>query len=227
MDILKYKTLVFDCDGVILNSNAVKTKAFYNTALPYGEDFARKLVAYHTQHGGISRYAKFETFLNDIVKLPTTTEALAQLLSSYAEEVQRGLLTCEIASGLDALRANTHHARWILVSGSDQTELRQIFNQRNIDQWFDGGIFGSPDNKDVILARELHCGNLAQPAILFGDSRYDHEAASRAGLDFVFISGWSEFQDFDHYCKKHNLMEISHVGEVNFNNYCRGASISG
>ena len=26
-----YKSIVFDCDGVILNSNSIKTQAFYDT----------------------------------------------------------------------------------------------------------------------------------------------------------------------------------------------------
>ena len=47
MDISQYATLIFDCDGVILDSNKIKTTAFYNTALPYGEDAAEALVNYH------------------------------------------------------------------------------------------------------------------------------------------------------------------------------------
>ncbi|NLC22432.1 MAG: HAD family hydrolase, partial [Halomonadaceae bacterium] len=30
-----YLTLVFDCDGVVLDSNRVKTEAFYQATLPY------------------------------------------------------------------------------------------------------------------------------------------------------------------------------------------------
>ena len=211
MDLSYYKTLVFDCDGVILNSNKVKTKAFYEAALPYGEYEARELVAYHIKHGGISRYTKFETFLRDIVKIPITAQALDQLLGSYASEVQHGLLHCETASGLEALRDATSHARWAVVSGGDQAELRSVFAQRNIDLWFDAGIFGSPDDKDTILAREFGSGKLVRPAIFLGDSRYDHEAAIRAKLDFVFVSGWSEFHGFEAYCKDHYLVEISKV----------------
>lgn len=43
-DLQRYRTLVFDCDGVLLNSNMVKTQAFYSTALPYGEKAAKELV---------------------------------------------------------------------------------------------------------------------------------------------------------------------------------------
>lgn len=53
----------------------------------------------------------------------------------------------------------------LIVSGGDQAELRDVFSQRGISEWFDGGIFGSPDSKDEILARELANGNIDQPAL--------------------------------------------------------------
>ena len=53
-DIREYLTLVFDCDGVLLDSNKVKTDAFYKSALPYGENAANELVSYHKENGGIS-----------------------------------------------------------------------------------------------------------------------------------------------------------------------------
>ncbi|MDX1757946.1 MAG: HAD family hydrolase, partial [Marinobacter sp.] len=67
MSLSRYASWVFDCDGVILNSNRVKTEAFYQAALPYGESAARALVEYHVNNGGISRYAKFERFLTTIL----------------------------------------------------------------------------------------------------------------------------------------------------------------
>lgn len=189
----QYQTLVFDCDGVILNSNNVKTQAFYKAALPYGESAAQALVTYHVNNGGVSRYKKFEFFLRDIIGLSSVDNAvLAELLECYAESVWQGLLGCEVAEGLHQLREQSINSRWLVVSGGDQEELRKIFSERNLDHLFDGGIFGSPDNKDVILARELERNNLVRPGIFFGDSQYDFESAKRSGLDFVFISGWSE-----------------------------------
>ncbi|WP_062374928.1 HAD family hydrolase [Halomonas sp. KX33721] len=194
-----YTTLVFDCDGVVLDSNKVKTAAFYQATLPYGEAAAQSMVDYHVANGGVSRYKKFAHFLEQIV--PDYAEqrnpagpvpGLGRLLQAYAGYVQDGLLSCEVAPGLKALREQTPNARWLIVSGGDQAELRDVFAQRGIAEWFDGGIFGSPDTKDEILARELTSANIQQPALFLGDSKYDYQAASAAGLDFVFLSGWSE-----------------------------------
>lgn len=213
MNLAKYQTLVFDCDGVVLNSNKVKTEAFFKAALPYGEAAAQQLVNYHVARGGISRYKKFEWFIENVVAAQEGPN-LEQLLAAYATEVRHGLLTCDIAEGLTELRAKTPQANWLIVSGGDQQELREVFAERSIAELFDGGIFGSPDSKDTILARELSVGNIKPPALFLGDSRYDHVAASTAKLDFIFLHNWSEFEQWPQYCESQVITTIKSVSQL-------------
>lgn len=192
-DLVRYQTWVFDCDGVLLDSNRVKTDAFFRAAEPYGRASAEALVDYHVRNGGISRYVKFRTFLTDIVGQATAEpDELQQLLDRYASLVGEGLRQCTVAPGLHRLRDLTEGSGWLVVSGGDQEELRHVFADRGLAGLFDGGIFGSPDTKDEILARELGSGNIREPAVFVGDSRYDMEASTGAGLDFVFARRWSE-----------------------------------
>ncbi|MDA0426962.1 HAD family hydrolase [Stutzerimonas frequens] len=193
-----YRSLVFDCDGVLLDSNRVKTDAFYQAALPFGESAANALVRYHVANGGVSRYRKFEYFLSEIVR-HEDMEPLNELLSRYAERVREGLLACRVADGLGELRSALPKSNWMIVSGGDQGELREVFEARGLSHYFSGGIFGSPTDKQEILSRELNCGNLVLPAVFLGDSRYDYESAMKFGLDFVFISQWTEFSGWQEY----------------------------
>lgn len=196
-----YKTIIFDCDGVVLNSNKVKTEAFYSTALQFGKAAAERLVKYHVERGGISRYEKFQWFIDSL-----TEEDLAQsesepnldsLLATYASEVHKGLRSCEVAEGLAELREKTKGSTWLIVSGGDQAELRELFTERDIAQYFDGGIFGSPDSKEVIMNRERELGNIKSPAVFIGDSQYDYTAVdSVGGIDFIFVTDWSEFDSY-------------------------------
>ena len=186
-----FRTYVFDCDGVVLDSNKVKTDAFYKTALPYSEAAARQLVDYHVRNGGISRYKKFDYFLNVIVA-GQDGPGLDTMLESYSEKVREGLLTCQVAPGLECLRVATQAASWMIVSGSEQSELREVFRVRGLNDLFDAGIYGSPDSKDQILHCQLQHDTIRKPAVFLGDSRYDYEASIRAGLDFIFVSDWSE-----------------------------------
>lgn len=212
-----YPALVFDCDGVVLNSNKVKTRAFYEAALPYGESAAQALVDYHVANGGISRYQKFGHFLESIVPIAAPQfkgPGLSALLDEYAAAVKQGLLSCEVAEGLQELRSSTPGVRWLIVSGGDQAELRDVFALRGLAPLFDGGIFGSPDTKDEILARELAEGNISTNALFIGDSRYDHIASSSAALDFVFVSQWTEFAEWRGYCEGHQLPYVHSLNDL-------------
>jgi len=214
MDIENYQTLVFDCDGVVLNSNKVKTEAFYKTALPYGESSAQQLVDYHVANGGISRYKKFEWFLHEILQ-GINGPNLEQLLTNYAAEVRHGLLTCEIASGLFELRKKTTHAKWLIISGGDQKELREIFSVRKLDSLFDGGIFGSPDSKEIILAREISAKNILENALFIGDSKYDYESSTKFGLNFLFLKKWSEFKNYSDFFEKKCVLILDDICAMN------------
>lgn len=209
-----YRSIVFDCDGVLLNSNQAKTQAFYQAALAYGETAAQTLVDYHVLHGGISRYQKFAYFLEHIVPQGAQGPGLEELLNHYAEQSHKALLECDLAPGLSELREVTSQANWLIVSGGDQEELRDIFAQRGLADLFDGGIFGSPDVKDAIVQRERAKGNIREPALLAGDSRFDHVAAQSAGLDFVFVSAWTEFADWRDYCQKRQLPRIETIADL-------------
>jgi phosphoglycolate phosphatase-like HAD superfamily hydrolase len=209
-----YNSLVFDCDGVVLNSNRVKTKAFYEAALPYGEGPAQALVDHHVANGGVSRYRKFEYFLNQLVPPDAIGPGLEELLDVYARKVREGLIECEADSGLFELREQTPSTSWFIVSGGDQAELREVFSEKGLDHLFDGGIYGSPDTKDEILARELRAGRIVRPALFIGDSRYDHEASVNAGLDFVFVNQWTEFAGWKSYCDEHNVDFVASLRDL-------------
>jgi len=123
-------------------------------------------------------------------------------------------LNCEIAEGLHDLREQTHEANWLIVSGGDQNELRDVFENRNISSLFNGGIYGSPDTKDEILEREIANGNIISPALFLGDSEYDHVASSRADLDFVFLSYWTEFKGWERFCTESDITVFSSLGSL-------------
>ena len=214
LNISDYKTLVFDCDGVVLNSNKVKTDAFYKTALPYGEQAAEAMVRYHLSNGGVSRYKKLAYFLEVIVGKYSELE-LQQSLDNYASHVRSGLLSCEVVEGLEELRDNTSGIPWLIVSGGDQTELREIFQQLGIKYLFDGGIFGSPDDKETILARELASGKIKQPAIFLGDSKYDYKAALSSSLEFLFLTGWTEVAEWQKWVDNLNINYCESIDTLN------------
>lgn len=219
IDLTKYKSIVFDCDGVVLDSNVVKTEAYFRTAKNLGatDAQAQALVDYHVRLGGISRYHKFDYYLREITHQPVTDAAIQALLDEFSRELEVGLMECRVTEGLDSLRKATPQANWMILSGGDQQEIRNLFEKRSLSHYFDGGLFGSPDNKDTVLAREKLNGNLQLPALFFGDSKYDFEAATRAGLDFVFLSDWTEVPDWSAYCAQNNIQVLPKLSSTLIN----------
>ena len=134
-----YSHLFFDCDGVILNSNKVKTNAFYKIAIKYGQDSAIKLVKYHINNGGISRYKKIKFFQNNIIK-NNDLQLYENLVNDYAEIVKKELLETEISKGIFKIKDFFPNSKLAVISGSDEKELLWLFEKLKIDHIFDSGI---------------------------------------------------------------------------------------
>lgn len=207
-----YKTIIFDCDGVILNSNKVKTQAFFDLAKPWGIQAQNMLTEHHVNNGGISRHKKIAYLLSTI--LPSLSINISSddfecihndLVSQYSDLVYKGLCSCEVSTALEDLRKHTLDSKWSIVSGGDQVELNKLFKERNLSSYFNAGIFGSPDDKQLILKREFESGNFSFPALFIGDSKYDYVSASSMDIDFLFLSLWTEFHDWESFVSEHRI----------------------
>jgi phosphoglycolate phosphatase-like HAD superfamily hydrolase len=221
LELQQYKTLVFDCDGVVLNSNQTKIDAYFEVGKRLGgtDAQAQAFVDHHVSKGSFPRNGKIEYYFEHIIKQPLTDALMQQYLQAFEEVLGNTLMQCEVAVGLDALKEATPAAAWMLLSGGDQAELRRIFPRRKVGNvslahLFDAGIFGGPDKKDDVLAREKTNGNIQFPALFLGDSKYDHQAATRAGLDFVFLSDWTEVPDWQDYCAQNKIATLGNISQL-------------
>ncbi len=197
-----YDYYVFDCDGVILNSNTVKSEAFYKTLERFGDSLAREFVAYHQRHGGISRNEKFAYFITHMLgeDLQQQQPLLAQLLQDYGIICQRDLLSCELIPGIEAFLQNTVKDKpAFVVTGGKQSEVRAIFKQRGLSDYFQL-ILGSPTSKRENMETFQRQGCFLGEGIYFGDARLDKELADDFGQDFIYISGVSEWAEGSNEC---------------------------
>ena len=204
----RYKNLIFDCDGIILNSNKIKTQGFKDVVSIYGKEAALELESYHIKNGGISRYKKFNYFLETIAHkhdLDVDSIKLQDLLNNYSKVVKNKLEKCEICKQIVNYRKRSQ-AIWYVVSGSDQNELEEVLKKRNLYKIFDGGIYGSPLSKDEIFSNIFKNKKIEKSKSLYiGDSKYDYIAAKNIGIDFIFLTKWSEFKELRIFAKKNNI----------------------
>ena len=195
IDLDSYDIFILDCDGVILDSNNLKTEAFREALISESDHLIEAMVAYHKLNGGISRYEKFNYFYSEIKTSNNKEEDTNHAIQRFADYVSNGLLEVDFIPGVLSFLQNSMDSKHIYVnSGSDETELRKVFHKRNISYYFEE-IFGSPNTKHDNMQKILNRHGHKSKAIFFGDSSSDYEAARLSKSDFVFVSDASEWQN--------------------------------
>tara|TARA_B110000259_G_scaffold95161_1_gene110163 strand:- start:9287 stop:9940 length:654 start_codon:yes stop_codon:yes gene_type:complete len=215
IDLKKYNTIIFDCDGVILNSNFQKIEAYRNTAISYGASKiqAEDLVSYHVSLTGISRNIKFKYFLKEIMGEHVIDSSMKKLVDTLNIEVITLLKNCEVASGIEKLKSHTKKSTWMVASGGDQEELRFLFKEKGIASFFEGGIYGSPSSKHQIVEEKMKNKNFL-PTLFLGDSLYDIQTAQKYKLDFIFIYGWTDLKDWKKICNENGLPYVEKIQDL-------------
>ena len=206
-----YETIIFDCDGVILNSNSIKSKAFYDVALPYGKKYAELLVKFNISNGGISRQEKFEYFITKILKKKLTTNLFNELINKYTKIVSKNLTSVEVTPSLENIRSKTSKSNWMIVSGGNQNEISNVLKNKNIEQYFNAGIFGNPMSKMDIVKKKLNNNEIRYPVIFFGDSIYDYKVAKEFNFDFIFVSDWTDLINWNEFISKYNIKHVKKI----------------
>lgn len=186
--------LIFDCDGVILESLDIKTTAFYRVGLDFGEEAADRLVMHHKMHGGVSRYEKFAWLYRECLGRDITDgekQALNEKFVRIAlEEITRAPLVAGVEGCLDAWRGRVPMH---VASGAPEEELAFVLERRGLADRF-ASIRGYPPGKTE-LVRQIVESSGADPAkaVMVGDSFTDLSAADAAGT--LFYGRGEAFRD--------------------------------
>jgi len=201
--IVKYQSFIFDCDGVILDSNKIKSEAFAQLAQPYGKSAVEALTTFHVQNGGISRFEKVRFLVDNVLGQPEDVALVQQLVLQYGLIVREQLLDCAMCDGVvEFLEAVASAGKDMhVVSGGLESELRDVFKARSLDKYF-SSICGSPRTKGEIMQDLKGRAKLPLPALFFGDSRADFEAAFGAGCDFIFLYGCTEMPGWQQFVRE-------------------------
>ena len=184
----KYDAIVFDFDGTLVDSNEIKSRAFGKLYKSYGEEIVRKVVDYHSQHEGISRFIKFKYWQEILLGQPYTDELGEQLSLSYSGLVVDAVVQASFFDGAYEFLENHYQSSHLFVaSGTPEPELREIVKRRKMDRFFQG-VYGSPSTKKQILEHILKQNNLSPERLLMvGDALSDWEGAKQTKVCFVGI----------------------------------------
>ncbi|MEW5773110.1 MAG: HAD family hydrolase [Thermodesulfobacteriota bacterium] len=182
------QVIVFDCDGVLLDSVDVKTRAFASLFAEHGPEAVEFIVAYHLANGGVSRYAKFAHFYRKRLGREITEAESKTLDKRFTAACLDALLKAPMIPGArEFLAANPGGRPLYVCSGAPELELAFIFDHMDLTGHFKA-IYGSPTPKAENLARIVaECGAPADEVLMVGDSGTDLDAALRVGARFLGV----------------------------------------
>lgn len=182
----RVRVIILDFDGVLVESNAAKDRAFADLSALY-PSYAETMMAYHMAHYSSPRRMKFEHYVYDVMGRPgDTVEVLAMAAQFSALAIGRVLSAPEVP-GARAFLEEFHRLLPVyLASTTPADELTAIIRARGFEASL-AGIFGDPPFTKLDAVREvlLREGVAPEEAVLVGDSPADLQVALASGVGFL------------------------------------------
>ena len=184
---LNWQAIIFDFDGVIVESGDIKTQAFAELYRSYGPEIEAAVVEYHKQNGGMSRYRKFHYFQEQLLHQPLLTpEEEHDLDRRFSELVIEAVINSESVPGAEALIQYAYkHIPLFIASGTPEKELQRIVERRGLTSYFID-VRGSPLPKQTLIAEIINAHALSPGKVLMvGDAMADYLGAKANNTAFL------------------------------------------
>ena len=180
------KALLFDFDGVILESASLKTIAYRKLMEEQYPDGVESFMKYHAANEGISRHVKIQYFFEKILGIEVSNKRRKELADRFSQIVFDEILQISFVEGMPGfLEDNYKKLPLFIVTGTPDEEINIIIKKRKIDIYFEG-VYGTPgDKKDIILDILNRYKWNSKEVIFFGDAQTDLRAAEETGAVFV------------------------------------------
>lgn len=222
---MKFKSLnnfdliIFDSDGIVLNSNHLKVETFYEISNEINEkDFHSKILDFINANQNATRVEIISFIINLNNKLNDKEDEIKLLkyLKFYSDSIVKKLSKAEINRNIIQLKKNSFKNKWLVLTAGDQKETIDIYKERNLYSLFEHGIFGSPNTKqENIFFINKNIFNLENKKILFiGDSIKDAIIAKKNNFEFIYVKEWSICEQCLEFCKNQNFYVIESLKEL-------------
>jgi phosphoglycolate phosphatase-like HAD superfamily hydrolase len=191
----RVRAIILDFDGVVLESNELKTAAFAAVFARFPEHEA-EMMAFHHAHVSASRYDKFRHLVTDKLGKPANDPLVDDLAAAFSQEMRGRLDACAWVPGAESfVRRVAKSVPAYVASMTPQQELEAALARRGIADLFTG-VYGCPPwAKDRALADIVDQLGGAHGVVFVGDSAGDQRAARTTGVEFLARDSGLPFDD--------------------------------
>ena len=194
---MKFKAIIFDFDGVLLESVDIKDFAFKTLFKDYPEHL-EKIMDYHLSNNATVRFEKFRYITENILGKGYDEGTEKNLSKIFSGLVFRSLVDCPFVEGareiLDSFQDNIPI---YIASRSPADELDKILETRKLKKYFKK-IYAVPWLKQDAIRDIRDRENIAFEDIVFiGDSDEDLQAARSTGVFFIGRDSGKSFHEED------------------------------
>jgi phosphoglycolate phosphatase-like HAD superfamily hydrolase len=203
------KNIIFDFDGVIVDSSEAKNKALVSLFESYGKKACEEFYNYSIQNGGVPRFNKIRYFFENIVKEDVSEDKInyyAKLYSKITKDlISKDMLIDEV---LDFIKNNFTKYNFHIASGTYIKDLEFLVDKLEIKKYFKS-IKGSPELKPTLVAKILKEFNYKNSqTALIGDSIKDYEAAKSNDILFFGYNN-KKLKEFGNYINSFKDIKLS------------------
>jgi len=184
----KKKVLIFDFDGVLVDSVGIKSEAFGHLYKEHGDEIVKKVTEYHLQNGGMSRYQKFAYYEKELLGRKASSERVEQLSADFSSRVVTQVVQSDEIPGAKKFIKQQLVTKYLVInSATPENEIKDIINKKGWSDQF-GSIYGSPSSKtDNINKIIKKLGVMPIDCLFFGDAHSDWYASQQTQIDFIGI----------------------------------------
>jgi phosphoglycolate phosphatase len=189
----KFDLIFLDFDGVVVQSNDIKDRAFEKIFAQVPEHYD-ELIAYHLAHNVIPRREKFRHAVYEVLRSPEGDALVDRWVNQFEELTREAVIACPFVNGAELFLSRASQTLpLVLVSATPQTDLDLIVDRRRLRAYFTE-VHGAGKSKSQIMSKVLDGrGFTADRALFLGDSPEDLTAAREAGVAFLGIHGRTNF----------------------------------
>ncbi|MDD5045091.1 MAG: HAD-IA family hydrolase [Candidatus Omnitrophica bacterium] len=180
------KAIVFDFDGVLVESVDIKTNAFARLFEGEGAEIVKQVVDYHLNHTGVSRFEKFRYFYKVLLKRELTEQKFKELCERFSVLVVEEVVKAPyVKGGKEFLDRYSNTYKCFVASATPQREIEDIIEKRKMGRYF-AGIHGAPKLKSEAVKEIIEGNRLSAAEIVYvGDAMSDYSAAKDNGVRFI------------------------------------------